>query len=225
VSPFRPFLLPQPRVYPQPVDLCAPYSPRRAFVFITIQIPFPVTPLSAHPYKTPGGATSASLRLPLPRFVGSPTATPAFSWGCRLLDSLCPLFRAPFLCFQQLADSFSKTPGVGYPPGISLLESTSSRLFFFDLFATQLSPGRRSLPPRRRPDPVVVPPWPIPCRATKPTPQSRWGRAAYSCTWRKMRHRLKLLKTLPFRAIVFDAVWYRDCLSNSRTEFRERKEL
>src|SRR5216683_8324136 len=29
------------------------------------------------------------------------------------LSSLCPLFRTPFLCFQQLAASFCKTPGVG----------------------------------------------------------------------------------------------------------------
>src|SRR5258707_15110035 len=29
------------------------------------------------------------------------------------LLSLCPLFRAPFLCFQELAASFCKTPGVG----------------------------------------------------------------------------------------------------------------
>src|SRR5260370_42404589 len=29
------------------------------------------------------------------------------------LSSLCPLFRAPFLCFQELAASFCKTPGVG----------------------------------------------------------------------------------------------------------------
>src|SRR6267378_1746354 len=29
------------------------------------------------------------------------------------LLSLCPLFRTPFLCFQELAASFCKTPGVG----------------------------------------------------------------------------------------------------------------
>jgi len=29
--------------------------------------------------------------------------------------SLCALFRAPFLCFQSFAASFSKTPGVGVP--------------------------------------------------------------------------------------------------------------
>ncbi len=30
-----------------------------------------------------------------------------------LCQFLCPLFRAPFLCFQELAASFCKTPGVG----------------------------------------------------------------------------------------------------------------
>src|SRR5712664_941348 len=29
------------------------------------------------------------------------------------LSSLCPLFPGPFLCFQELAASFCKTPGVG----------------------------------------------------------------------------------------------------------------
>src|SRR4029077_6337790 len=28
---------------------------------------------------------------------------------------LCALFRAPFLCFQWIAASFRKIPGVGYP--------------------------------------------------------------------------------------------------------------
>ena len=32
-----------------------------------------------------------------------------------LLQPLCSLFAAPVLCFQQLAASFSKTPGVGVP--------------------------------------------------------------------------------------------------------------
>src|SRR5258707_15411038 len=43
-----------------------------------------------------------------------------FSAVCRLLftlslegQSLCALFRTPFLCFQQLAASFTKTPGGG----------------------------------------------------------------------------------------------------------------
>jgi hypothetical protein len=32
-----------------------------------------------------------------------------------LFIALALLFRAPVLCFQQLARSFAKTPGVGYP--------------------------------------------------------------------------------------------------------------
>jgi hypothetical protein len=39
-----------------------------------------------------------------------------FSAVCRLLKSLCALFRTPFLCFQQLADSFHKMPGWGGHP-------------------------------------------------------------------------------------------------------------
>jgi hypothetical protein len=72
VSPFRPFLPPQPRVFSQPFNFCQPCPPRRAFVFITIQIPlracppkwplsfiylqtpWRATPFFSHPYKTPG---------------------------------------------------------------------------------------------------------------------------------------------------------------------------
>jgi hypothetical protein len=38
-----------------------------SFVFITLQIPFPATPLFSHPYKTPGVSPSVSLCLCLPR--------------------------------------------------------------------------------------------------------------------------------------------------------------
>ncbi len=40
---------------------------------------------------------------------------PLFSAACRLFFSLCALFRAPIVCFQQLRNSFCKTPGVAYP--------------------------------------------------------------------------------------------------------------
>src|SRR6266851_4984782 len=35
--------------------------------------------------------------------------------SCALFISLAALFTAPVLCFQQLRDSFCKTPGVAYP--------------------------------------------------------------------------------------------------------------
>src|SRR5882724_2169764 len=40
-------------------------------------------------------------------------ASPVFSNSCGLFFSLCTLFDARLICFQQLADSFCKTPGVG----------------------------------------------------------------------------------------------------------------
>ena len=52
-------------------------------------------------------------------FPSASAATRLFSMVYRLLDSLASLFRVPFLCFQQLADSFCKMPGVGYPSSIS----------------------------------------------------------------------------------------------------------
>src|SRR6266478_3147308 len=39
--------------------------------------------------------------------------------ACRLLNSLASLFRAPVLCFQCFAASFSKTPGVGVSPSLN----------------------------------------------------------------------------------------------------------
>src|ERR1700730_1440499 len=39
--------------------------------------------------------------------------TPFISLTCGLFISLCALFRTPILCFQSLAHSFAKTPGVG----------------------------------------------------------------------------------------------------------------
>src|SRR5713101_9059021 len=60
--------------------------------------------------------------LPSPRGCGFPQAflaarhsslatSPLFSSTCRLFISLCAPFPAPVLSFQQLADSFVKTPG------------------------------------------------------------------------------------------------------------------
>ena len=40
-------------------------------------------------------------------------ANPVFSHSCGLFFSLGALFDAPLVCFQQLADSFCKIPGVG----------------------------------------------------------------------------------------------------------------
>ena len=42
----------------------------------------------------------------------------AVSWYCALLNSLAALFATPILCFQQLARSFAKTPGVGVPRNV-----------------------------------------------------------------------------------------------------------
>jgi hypothetical protein len=77
VSPFRPFLFPQPRVFSQ-------------------------LPLALQPNSCASGASSFP------------------SISCRLLVSLCSLFRARLVCFQQLAASFCKMPG-----GVGYLSATS----------------------------------------------------------------------------------------------------
>ena len=61
--------------------------------------------------RCPRGVGTALLSETLP--LRCTVANPLFSRVCRLLDSLASLFRAPVLCFQQLADSFCKTPGGG----------------------------------------------------------------------------------------------------------------
>ena len=49
------------------------------------------------------------------------------SMACALLNSLVALFLTPVVCFQELARSFAKTPGVVYYPPIS---NDSRRLGF-----------------------------------------------------------------------------------------------
>ena|ERR1700740_1710138 len=93
VSPSHPFLLPQPHVSPK--------EPRRLPSLSTTHYP-PTTFL----------VSLATRHSPL-------ATSPLFSSTCRLFASLCSLFRARFLCFQQVAASFAKMPGVGYPNAFS----------------------------------------------------------------------------------------------------------
>jgi hypothetical protein len=181
VSPFRPFLLPPPRVCSRNRRLLPSYAPRGAnispilstlrilpvatgvsgqsafltprpsftpifegslairrssFVFITLRNPFPATLVFSHPYKTPG-VSPASLRpsaCPEPGRGGKShilSGLPPLVFSCRSFSHSLPLFSIACRLFYQ------NTRG-GVSPEISLLESTTSRLFFFALFATQL---------------------------------------------------------------------------------------
>src|SRR6266850_1873503 len=58
---------------------CHPSSIFKTFVFINLQIPFSVTPLAAHLYKTPGCHPCSGLSITLP---------PSHSWTCALLFRL-----------------------------------------------------------------------------------------------------------------------------------------
>ena len=85
---------------PTPIDIvlascCLSYKQRRfcrPFVFITLQIPFPASPMFSHPYKTPGSVThsvdshSGLLRLCVSQPLPAPTTS---GWQT--------------LCFHQLA--------------------------------------------------------------------------------------------------------------------------
>jgi hypothetical protein len=60
----------------------------------------------------PAGVSSQPCLAIQPNFYPS-GASSFLSITCRLLVSLCSLFGARFLCFQQVAASFAKMPGVG----------------------------------------------------------------------------------------------------------------
>jgi hypothetical protein len=78
------------------------------------------------------------------------------SIACALLNSLAALFATPLICFQSLADSFAKIPGVGYPgrfcgtpavrhPANSLFTGHESRVTSHDFSTTYKLP-----PPHHR---------------------------------------------------------------------------
>jgi hypothetical protein len=50
----------------------------------------------------------------------SQTLNVCASTACALLNSLVALFSTAVVCFQELADSFAKTPGVGGTPRRSI---------------------------------------------------------------------------------------------------------
>src|SRR5260370_41315769 len=90
----------------------------RPFVFIFLQIPSPAPPLFSHPYKTPGVSPLCDLCAPISvpsvlRFFPPLATSPLFYSACRLFFSLFLLLQRRSLCFQSLAASFAKTPGVG----------------------------------------------------------------------------------------------------------------
>src|SRR5216684_6259173 len=75
-----------------------------------VQLP----PSSAPPHArlTLRHSYSRFLRLCVSMFLWQIPCSQQLAASC---TSLCALFRAPFLCFQSFAASFSKTPGVGVP--------------------------------------------------------------------------------------------------------------
>src|SRR5882762_3122765 len=72
---------------------CHPSSIFKTFVFINLQIPFPVTPLAAHLYKTPGCRPCSGLSITLP---------PSHSWTLALFSSDLTLSREQSIAAQQI---------------------------------------------------------------------------------------------------------------------------
>src|SRR5258707_795990 len=96
-----------------------------------------------HSFCRHGGGTPVAsvLRPPILCVALFPAvARSVFSATCSLFFSLCSLFANPTLCFQSLADSFSKTPGVGVGSQSRHLESTTSRLFFPKVGSSRCAP-------------------------------------------------------------------------------------
>lgn len=59
------------------------------------------------------------------------------SIACTLLNSLAAFFATPLLCFQSLANSFAKTPGVGVP---RMVLRDSARIFLLTTHHSPLFP-------------------------------------------------------------------------------------
>src|SRR5712671_5764268 len=70
-----------------------PSSIFKSFVFLNLQIPFPVTPFAAHLYKTPGCHPCSGLSITLP---------PSHSWTLALFSSLLTLSREQSIAAQQI---------------------------------------------------------------------------------------------------------------------------
>src|SRR6266404_7630618 len=145
-------------------------------------------------FPSPQGCTV--IPSPLPRCLCVSTANRVFSAVCSLLSSLCALFCTRFLCFQQLAASFCKTPGVGYPGPLSTFRCA--------FCIPNVFTGPSDVQTFRRG---------CASAAARSRHRSHGGVARrQSRGWRKMRNGPKLLKTFTFRAVVLEAVWPRECL-------------
>jgi hypothetical protein len=121
VSPFRPFLLPQPRVSPSITPDPTHYPLSVALCFHNLTNPFSCKPFCFTSIQNPRGITlrrsfqdALRLRASVSLWIACRRqANPVVSAACGLLFSLASLFRTPILCFQQLADSFPKNRGGG----------------------------------------------------------------------------------------------------------------
>jgi hypothetical protein len=85
-----------------------------SFVFISLQTPFPATPLLSHSYETLGvSPRGVSTRRSSSPCLHAFAAKLLFSVACRLLFSLASLFSPRSLYYQALTASFAQTPGGG----------------------------------------------------------------------------------------------------------------
>src|SRR6267378_1324039 len=75
-----------------PLGAVTPHRFFKTFVFINLQIPFPVTPLAAHLYKTPGCHPGSRPSITLPT---------SQSWTLALFSSLLTLSREQSIAAQQ----------------------------------------------------------------------------------------------------------------------------
>ena len=147
VSPFRPFLLRQPRVCSRNLRLLPSYAPRGANispVLSTLRVLPVATGVCPNPLRSSRHAlTSVSPSRCLPR--------PGRSGKSHVLSSLPPLCRSlrsfsrSLPLFSIACSLFYKNTRGGYPQKSPLLESVRCGLFFPDLSATQLSSRRLCL--------------------------------------------------------------------------------
>jgi hypothetical protein len=119
VSPLGLLISPQPVVYSQPFDFVGPLFSYCYELFVVPKTvnSFAIKQIRTLAQNTGGGGVSRLCALrTCPPEGGSLWQTPCSQQLTASLPSLCALFCPRFLCFQQVAASFRKTPGVGGTP-------------------------------------------------------------------------------------------------------------
>jgi hypothetical protein len=174
VSPFRPFLPPQPRVYSGSRRLLPSYAPCGGNippVLSTLRILPVATGMYPDPFRSSRHALTS---VPL-------SEIPYSQQFAASLSLFALFFAPPSFVFNSLQPLFAKHRGWGIPGSSRRSDAPfASRMYLRDL-QTRQAPGVGWL------SPLLVTRHLLPCfrRDTHPTPKPRWGRGAAKAQWER----------------------------------------